>query len=67
LLLVSSDGGTSFRVPTVEPPVTYGYVYGITPRGNKGFVAVGKEGWIYRGDEKATAWRMADKQGGVRK
>jgi photosystem II stability/assembly factor-like uncharacterized protein len=54
LLLVGSDGGASFKAPAIEPPVTYGYVYGITPRGNKGFVAVGKEGWIYVSDPKGT-------------
>jgi len=66
-LLISSDGGASFRTPAMEPPVTYGYIYGITPRGKEGFVAVGKEGSIYRADAKATTWRLADKKEGVRK
>jgi photosystem II stability/assembly factor-like uncharacterized protein len=67
LVLSSTDGGGSFKAPAVEPPVTYGYIYGIVPRGNKGFVAVGKGGWIYLSDEKAAAWRIAGMKEGVRK
>jgi hypothetical protein len=58
LLLIGSDGGAGFKAPTaIEPPITYGYIYRITPRGNKGFVAVGKEGWIYVSDPQGTTWQ----------
>lgn len=56
-LLVSSDGKTRFSVPKIEPPVKYGWLYGVTPRGSKGFVAVGKDGWIYLGEDNGTSWQ----------
>lgn len=55
-LLVSGDGGETFTKPVVIPPVTYGYIYSITPRGNAGFVAVGKQGWIYLADANGDTW-----------
>ena len=58
-LLVGSDGNTHFKTPEIDPPVTYGWIYGITPRGSKGFVAVGKEGCIYLADSKGETWHRA--------
>ncbi len=46
-------------VPEIDPPVEYGWIYGIAPRGSKGFVAVGKEGWIYLGDSKGEVWQRS--------
>ncbi len=59
VLISSSDGGKRFNVPKVAPPVTYGWIYGITSRGSKGYVAVGKQGWIYLGDSKGETWQRA--------
>jgi len=59
VLIKISDGGKHFSVPKVEPPVTYGWIYGIAPRGSKGFVAVGKEGWIYLSDAQGAAWQRS--------
>jgi photosystem II stability/assembly factor-like uncharacterized protein len=59
-LLTSMDGGGSFRPAKTEPPVTYGYIYGITPVGKTGFVAVGRGGWIYLSGDKGQTWRLAD-------
>jgi len=56
-LLSSSDRGETFQVPRVEPPIKYGWFYGIAPRGTEGFVAVGSSGWIYLSDRKATSWQ----------
>jgi len=61
-LLTSTDGGATFKNAKTEPPVTYGYIYGITPVGKNGFVAVGKGGWIYRSDDKGTTWRLAERR-----
>jgi len=58
-LITSSDGGDHFRVPTVSPPVIYGWIYGVAPRGSKGFVAVGKEGWIYLSDIEGKSWQRS--------
>lgn len=60
LLLASSDGGRTFNAPDVQPPVTYGWIYDIGPRGSAGFVAVGKGGWIYLSDAGGDAWRRAE-------
>ncbi len=57
-LLTSSDNGKSFESPSnIDPPIIYGWIYGITPRGSKGFVAVGKGGWIYISDENGKNWQ----------
>ncbi len=58
-LITSSDGGDNFTVPEFEPPIKYGWLYGVTPRGSKGFVAVGKEGWIYLSDSKGMSWKRS--------
>jgi photosystem II stability/assembly factor-like uncharacterized protein len=57
VLITGSNGGARFSVPEIEPPVIYGWIYGIAPRGTKGFVAVGKEGWIYLSDPMGTSWQ----------
>jgi len=62
LLLTSSDEGRTLRNVKIEPQITYGWIYAITPRGGSGFVAVGKGGWIYLSDKEGTTWRLADKQ-----
>ncbi len=61
-LLVGSPSGNTYKVADVTPKITYGYIYGITPRGKAGFVAVGKGGWIYLTDEKASQWHVAEKR-----
>ncbi|MCP4578570.1 MAG: hypothetical protein GY846_20030 [Deltaproteobacteria bacterium] len=58
-LLTSLDGGKSFMVPKIEPSITYGWIYGVTPRGSKGFAAVGKEGWIYLSDAGGAVWQRS--------
>jgi len=62
LLLKSGDGGKSFVGTEVEPPITYGWIYGIVPRGEEGFVAVGKGGLIYLGDKMGTSWQLAGRK-----
>ncbi|MBI5446433.1 MAG: hypothetical protein HY900_35115 [Deltaproteobacteria bacterium] len=59
LLLSSSDGGATFRPAGAEPPVRYGWIYRIIPRGAAGYVGVGKEGWIYLSDGKGEKWGRA--------
>lgn len=63
-LLTGSDGNNHFSVPKIEPSVRYGWIYGITPRGSKGFAAVGKDGWIYLGDSKGATWQRSTISGG---
>ncbi len=57
LLLASIDGGSTFKDAKAEPGITYGWIYGIAPRNKKGFIAVGKGGWIYVSDPKGTTWQ----------
>lgn len=59
ILLASKDEGISFQNVKATPEITYGWIYGISPRGNAGFVAVGKAGWIYVSDNKGTEWKRA--------
>ncbi len=59
LLITSSDAGKRFSVPEITPPVTYGWLYRIAPRGSNGFVAVGKDGWIYLSDKKGISWHRS--------
>lgn len=60
LLLASSDGGQTFNEPDVQPPVKYGWIYDIGPRGNAGLVAVGKGGWIYLSDAAGNSWQRSE-------
>lgn len=58
-LLVSVDGGNSFRAAATEPPITYGWLFGFASRGNKGYAAVGKSQWVYLSGKDPGSWRMA--------
>jgi photosystem II stability/assembly factor-like uncharacterized protein len=57
ILLSSSDNGKSFTASTIEPPIIYGWVYGLAERGDSSFVAVGKKGWIYLSDSGGRKWK----------
>ena len=59
IFLVSTDHGKTWNHPSTEPPITYGWLYGLARRGSSGFVAVGYEGSIYLNDGKdpLTSWR----------
>ena len=60
-LLVSADGGESFSRAEIHPSIRYGWIYGITSRGERGFVAVGKQGWICRSQDRWDSWsRQSD-------
>jgi photosystem II stability/assembly factor-like uncharacterized protein len=47
VFLSSSDNGATWEFPAFDPPLTYGWIYGVDNRGASGFVAVGWEGAIY--------------------
>jgi photosystem II stability/assembly factor-like uncharacterized protein len=57
ILLMSSDGGKTFSNARFEPRITYGWIYGIVPKGGAGFAAVGKGGWIYLSDKLGASWQ----------
>jgi photosystem II stability/assembly factor-like uncharacterized protein len=59
-LLASNDGGNTFRACKPEPPITYGWLYGVCSRGTEGFVAVGREGWIYVSDGEGISWKRVN-------
>lgn len=52
--------GGSFKPVELIPPVPYGYIYNITPRGDDGFAAVGKEGRIYLSDKTGSTWNRVN-------
>jgi photosystem II stability/assembly factor-like uncharacterized protein len=47
VLLSSDDNGRTWQTPKFEPPITYGWLYGLARRGQHGFIGVGWEGSIY--------------------
>ncbi len=59
-MLASSNGGTSFSTCRMKPEITYGWIYGICRRGQKGYVAVGRKGWIYLSDPEGLTWHRVD-------
>jgi photosystem II stability/assembly factor-like uncharacterized protein len=61
VVLVSSDGGSTWKVPAFDPPITYSWIYGIAKRGNAGFIAVGGNGVIYLSESKdPLSWKKVD-------
>lgn len=50
--LISTDSGKTWKNPIFEPPVIYGWLYGLARRGSSEFVAVGWDGNIYLSDSK---------------
>jgi photosystem II stability/assembly factor-like uncharacterized protein len=48
VFLSSNDNGRTWEIPKFEPPITYGWLYGLARCGNSSFVVVGWEGAIYR-------------------
>jgi photosystem II stability/assembly factor-like uncharacterized protein len=62
LFLTGLTEGSAFKTAEAVPEIIYGWIYSIAPKGRAGFVAVGKGGWIYLGDEKALQWRSAEKR-----
>ena len=55
--LSSGDRGQTWQSPKFEPPITYGWIYGLAQRGASGFVAVGWEGTIYL--NASSSWHAA--------
>jgi photosystem II stability/assembly factor-like uncharacterized protein len=47
VFLSSTDKGRTWQSPRFEPPITYGWLYGLSRRGTSGFVTVGWVGAIY--------------------
>ena len=60
-IYMSSDNGRSWQKPNIDPPISYGWLYGVAPRGEKGFVTVGKGGWIYLADATESTWQLSGK------
>jgi len=56
----SNDQGVTWKRTSFDPPITYGWIYDISPRGANGFVSVGKEGWVYLTDDQGISWRRGD-------
>lgn len=49
-MIMAGDSSARFRRVNTTPTIKYGWIYGLTPKGKDGFVAVGRRGWIYQGD-----------------
>lgn len=58
IFLSSEDKGHTWKIPKFKPPITYGWIYGLTPRSSFGFVAVGWEGAIYV--STSNTWHLAN-------
>jgi photosystem II stability/assembly factor-like uncharacterized protein len=57
LFIESADGGLNWKQPEFEPPMVYGWLYGLDKIGTSRFVAVGWEGAIYL--NASDKWRRA--------
>ncbi|MBI5445733.1 MAG: hypothetical protein HY900_31515 [Deltaproteobacteria bacterium] len=57
-LLLTRDGGETWRSAAVEPTIRYGWLYRVARRGTRGFVAVGQAGRIYQADPGADRWTL---------
>jgi photosystem II stability/assembly factor-like uncharacterized protein len=51
-ILISMDNGKTWKNPTFDPPIIYGWLYGLSRRASSEFVAVGWDGSIYLSDGK---------------
>jgi photosystem II stability/assembly factor-like uncharacterized protein len=58
-LLLSTDGGASFNVVKMTPPITYGWLYRVRSKAGAGFAAVGRAGWVYLSDSSGNSWRRS--------
>ncbi|MBT8343016.1 MAG: hypothetical protein HKP58_02080 [Desulfatitalea sp.] len=60
--LISTDKGVSWEKPVFDPPVDYGWIYGLTGRGGSQFAAVGWHGSIYlsEGDHSLNSWHRVN-------
>jgi photosystem II stability/assembly factor-like uncharacterized protein len=58
-MMLTDDGGRSWRHLRTEPAIRYGWLYRASGRGAEGFVAVGQAGWIYASDSQAATARLA--------
>lgn len=56
VFLVSSDEGETWKTCEFSPPVTYGWVYGISQSGKDNFFTVGWGGAIYK-NASETSWQ----------
>ena len=50
-LLMACDEDARLESVKTQPTIKYGWLYGLAPQGKSGFVAVGRNGWIYQGYE----------------
>ena len=58
ILLTSADKGKTWKVPEVDPPVIYEWIYGIAQRGEDRFILVGGSGMMYQSSGKnLSTWK----------
>jgi photosystem II stability/assembly factor-like uncharacterized protein len=53
--LSSTDQGKNWQTPLFTPPITYGWIYGVSRCSDSSFVAVGKAGAVYF--SSSTSWQ----------
>jgi photosystem II stability/assembly factor-like uncharacterized protein len=59
IFLSSVDKGRTWRSSEFKPPITYGWIYGLSQRGSSGFIAVGWRGAIYSSNS-VTLWERVN-------
>jgi len=55
IFLSSADLGKTWKIPLFKPPITYDWIYGVSSRGDSGFVTVGRNGGVYL--SSSTFWQ----------
>ena len=53
VLLASRDNGKNWMQAKCDPPISYGWLYGLSRQGSAGFVSVGCGGAIYNSGTQA--------------
>jgi hypothetical protein len=56
-LLRKSPGLSRFEKLEAVPDIDYSWLFRLAPRGTKGLVTIGKNGWIYAGTSNGNVWR----------
>lgn len=57
VLLLSGDGGETWRSPDPDPPINWGWIYGLALSGVRTALGVGWNGSIYRSEGDLKQWR----------
>jgi photosystem II stability/assembly factor-like uncharacterized protein len=59
-IIIRNKEDGKFRKPNISPSIEYGWLYGIASKGDIGFTAVGRQGWIYLSENSEHKWQKTN-------